>query len=188
MAPRGARRALAKHAGTPLIDALAGDHSLRYLVEFTDWASYFDATQMAQDAGERFFRLRSPIEQYLARSGRTLFKAMRFSDLRRLQIDIETIGFDPRDPASQVIVIALKCGGVEEVLAQESDELSTCCGAPRSGCAPSTPTSSRGTTSSTSICRSWSLAPNALAFPCCGVATTRPCGSAAATRGSRPVR
>jgi DNA polymerase elongation subunit (family B) len=108
--------------GTPLVDALAGDHSLRYLVEFTDWASYFDATQMAQDAGERFFRLRSPIEQYLARSGRTLFKEMRFSDLRRLQIDIETIGFDPRDPASQVIVIALKCGAVEEVLAQESDE------------------------------------------------------------------
>ena len=40
--------------------------------------------------------------------GRTLFKEMVFSDLRRLQIDIETTGFDPRDPDSQVIVVAIK--------------------------------------------------------------------------------
>src|SRR5215212_5067977 len=60
--------------GTPRIEALAGQHSLRYLVEFPDWSSHLDAVRSAQDAGERFFRLRSPVEQYLVRSRRTLFK------------------------------------------------------------------------------------------------------------------
>ena len=94
--------------GTPRIEALAGDHSLRYLVEFPDWSSHLDAVRSAQDAGERFFRLRSPVEQYLVRSRRTLFKEMVFSDLKRLQIDIETTGLDPHDPDSQIIVVAIK--------------------------------------------------------------------------------
>lgn len=107
----------------PAIEELAGEHPLRYLVEFPDWWSFQDATRDAQNAGERFFRLRSPIEQYLVQSGRTLFKAMIFSDLRRLQIDIETIGFNPRDPESQIIVVALRLGdGVEELLWLENDE------------------------------------------------------------------
>ena len=77
----------------------------------------------AQDAGEKFFRLRSPVEQYLVRSRRTLFKEMVFSDLRRLQIDIETTGLDPQDPDSQIIVVALKTNiGTEEILSLETDE------------------------------------------------------------------
>src|SRR5215218_6027375 len=109
--------------GAPRIEALIGDHPLRYLVEFPDWSSHLDAVRSAQDAGERFFRLRSPVEQYLVRSRRTLFKEMVFSDLKRLQIDIETTGLDPYDPDSQVIVVAIKStSGVEEVLSLESDE------------------------------------------------------------------
>ena len=92
--------------GAPRVEALAGDHPLRYLVEFPDWSSHLDAVRSAQDAGERFFRLRSPVEQYLVRSRRTLFKEMVFSDLKRLQIDIETTGLDPHDPDSQIIVVA----------------------------------------------------------------------------------
>ena len=78
----------------------------------------------AQDAGERFFRLRSPVEQYLVRSRRTLFKEMVFSDLKRLQIDIETTGLDPQDPESQIIVVALKSNvGLEEVLSLQTNEV-----------------------------------------------------------------
>ena len=108
--------------GAPAITSLTGDHALRYLVEFPDWPTFYDAARNAQDAGERFFRLRSPVEQYLVRNGRTLFKGMVFADLRRLQIDIETTGFDARDAESQVIVVALKCGDVEELLVLEGNE------------------------------------------------------------------
>jgi DNA polymerase elongation subunit (family B) len=120
-----AERADPWHAarGAPRVEALAGDHALRYLVEFPDWSSHLDAVRSAQDAGERFFRLRSPVEQYLVRSRRTLFKEMVFSDLKRLQIDIETTGLDPHDPDSQVIVVAIKSNAsLEEVLPLRTTE------------------------------------------------------------------
>ncbi|MFN8594468.1 MAG: 3'-5' exonuclease [Thermomicrobiales bacterium] len=104
------------------IEPLAGEHPFRHLIEFSDWSAYLDATRMGQDAGARFFRLRSPVEQYLLRSCRTLFKGMVFDDLRRLQIDIETTGFNPRDPESQVIVVAIKLGEVEELHVLETNE------------------------------------------------------------------
>ncbi len=109
--------------GAPTVDTLAGGHPLRYLVEFPDWSSHLDAVRTAQDAGERFFRLRSPVEQYLVRSRRTLFKEMVFSDLKRLQIDIETMGLDPHNPDSQIIVVAMRSSlGTEEVLPLGADE------------------------------------------------------------------
>lgn len=107
----------------PTIAALSGDHALRYLVQFPDWWSFQDATREAQNRGERFFRLRSPVEQYLVHSGRTLFKGMVFGDLRRVQLDIETTGFSAHEPQSQVIAVAIRSEGlVEDVLALESDE------------------------------------------------------------------
>ncbi|MDQ3227894.1 MAG: DNA polymerase [Chloroflexota bacterium] len=111
------------HHAAPDITELAGEHALRYLVEFADWPRYLDAVQLAQDAGDRIFRLRSPVEQYLVRSGRTLFKDMVFADPKRLQIDIETTGLDAHDPESRVIVVAIKASeGVEELLLLEHDE------------------------------------------------------------------
>lgn len=101
----------------PDVLALDGDHPLRYLVQFGTWPAFLDATRAAQDAGETLFRLRSPIEQYLVRSGRTCFKSMVFTDIRRMQIDIETTGFDAKQEETRVIAIALRdTTGFEEVL------------------------------------------------------------------------
>jgi DNA polymerase, archaea type len=108
--------------GVAAIETLAGEHALRYLVDFADWPRFLDAVQQGQDTGERFFRLRSPVEQYLVRSGRTLFKDMVFEEPRRLQIDIETTGLDARDPHSQVIIVAMKSGEVEDLFLLEQDE------------------------------------------------------------------
>ncbi len=106
----------------PAITPLQGEQPLRYLIEFGSWPAFNDASRAARDAGETLFRLRSPVEQYLVRSGRTLFKEMVFDDLRRLQLDIETTGFDPNRPESRLIVVALRCGEVEEILALEDSE------------------------------------------------------------------
>ncbi len=106
----------------PTVTGLAGDQPLRFLVEFGSWASFVDASRAARDAGEHMFRLRSPVEQYLVRSGRTLFKGMVFDDVRRLQLDIETTGFDPQQPDSQLIVVALRNGEIEDVLTLETTE------------------------------------------------------------------
>ncbi len=107
----------------PSVEPLGGDHRLRFLVEFASWPAFADAARAAHDAGEAFFRLRSPVEQYLVRSGRTLFKGMVFDDLRRLQLDIETTGFDPERAESELIVVALRTSdGDEELLVLETTE------------------------------------------------------------------
>lgn len=106
----------------PRVELLSGPHPLRYLVTFPSWPTLLDASRAARDAGERMFRLRSPVEHYLTMSGRTLFKGMTFDAVRRLQLDIETTGFDPQRPESEVIIVALRCRGQEEVLVQENGE------------------------------------------------------------------
>jgi DNA polymerase elongation subunit (family B) len=107
----------------PQIDELGGNHPLRFLVRFATWQAYGEAVRAARDAGERLFDVSSPVEQYLIATGRTLFKEMVYEDLCRLQLDIETTGFDARDPAAQVIVVSLRTShGHEEVLALEESE------------------------------------------------------------------
>ncbi|MBA3416806.1 MAG: ribonuclease H-like domain-containing protein [Chloroflexia bacterium] len=106
----------------PRIETLAGPHPLRYLVTFPTWPALLDASRAARESGERMFRLRSPVEHYLTRTGRTLFKGMTFDGVRRLQLDIETTGLDPSRPESEVIIVALRCGEHEEVLLLEESE------------------------------------------------------------------
>ncbi len=99
---------------TPEIETLAGDHPFRYLIRFASWPDYVDAERAARDAKEAYVRLRSPIEQYLLMSGRTLFKGMVFEDLRRLQVDIETTGLDANSPDAEIIGIAVRSSDGQE--------------------------------------------------------------------------
>lgn len=98
----------ASHRSRPAIEPLDGDHPLRYLVRFPTWPAFTDAERAGRDAGETYFRFRSRVEQYLVTTGRTLFKGLVFDDLCRLQLDIETLGLDPRDPSAQVITAAVR--------------------------------------------------------------------------------
>ena len=106
----------------PTVERLDGAHPLRFLVTFPDWSSFLDASRAARDAGERMFRLRSPVEHYLTLTGRTLFKRMTFEGVRRLQIDIETNGFDAHRPESEVLIVALRFDAGEELLVLDGDE------------------------------------------------------------------
>ncbi len=107
----------------PSVTRLDGDHPLRFLVTFRIWPEMLDAARAARDANERVFRLRSPVEGYLVRRGRTLFKGMTFGDLRRLQLDIETSGLDPHRPDATVLMVAITTSwGEEDVLVLEAGE------------------------------------------------------------------
>jgi DNA polymerase elongation subunit (family B) len=107
----------------PEIEPLRGAHASRFLILFDSWLNFTRAVSAAEAAGESFFRFRSPVEQYLVLSGQTLFKGMTFEDVRRLQLDIETLGLDPSDPASEIITIALRThSGQERFLVNEGSE------------------------------------------------------------------
>jgi DNA polymerase I len=120
-----------------LID-LAGDFRFRYLLEFAssdalDAARRHlrNATGQAPGAPDApYFILADPVEQHLMLTGSTLFMGMQFSDLHRMQLDIETYvsaGFEFPSAAREgdrVIAIALTDSrGFARVLsAREMDE------------------------------------------------------------------
>jgi DNA polymerase, archaea type len=51
-----------------------------------------------------------PVEQYLISSGRTFFKGMAYSDLRRLQFDLSTTSLDPSTGRIFMVAIKDNCG------------------------------------------------------------------------------
>ena len=108
----------------PTITRLAGDHEYQFLVEFDSWRVHRDAVQAAKRTNESYFRMRSAVEQYLVLSGRTLFREMDYSDLRRVQIDIETLGLDPTvEDAAVIAVVVRTSDGDEAFMINEGSEL-----------------------------------------------------------------
>jgi DNA polymerase I len=111
-------------AGTPLEGALTLDQ----LMTFPDWRSYQEARSRLAKEGTPFFASNDPVQQYLTFSGRTLFKGMRFEDLRRLQIDVETVisngvEFSSPERDAMTAVALSDSTGWEEVLLVEQDPL-----------------------------------------------------------------
>jgi DNA polymerase, archaea type len=110
---------------------LEGDFSFRVLVTF-DSTEALEATQrhLRQTTGRPpgssdapYLILADPVEQYLMLTGTTYFMGMQFSDLRRLQLDIETYtspGFEFPSAAREgdrVVAIAITDSqGFETVL------------------------------------------------------------------------
>lgn len=69
-----------------------------YLVVFSNWGDYKDVAKRVQnyydgsstDADDIMHRVWDPVAQFQIQSGVTSFMDMQFSDLRRMQVDIET--------------------------------------------------------------------------------------------------
>ncbi len=115
---------------------LAGENFYRHLVAFRTWADYWEAVRRIERATgsdqrrpEELYLIGSPAQQYLMQEGRTCFKGMRFDEVHRLQLDIETYaeaGFpNPERPEDEIIIVALsdnrgwqkllyQCPGVSE--------------------------------------------------------------------------
>lgn len=107
----------------PEITTLSGDHPSRFLIRFAGWSQHRAAVDAAKQADEPYFRIRSAVEQYLVASGRTLFREMDYPDLRRAQIDIETLGLDPTVAEAIVIAVVVRMSdGDETFLINEGSE------------------------------------------------------------------
>ncbi len=102
-------------------EALAGDAPLNRLLTLPDWLSYQDARSELQRKGAPVFSFNDPVQQYLTATGRTLFKEMRFEDLRRMQVDIETgitegFEFSSADRDSLLAIAMSDSSGWEELI------------------------------------------------------------------------
>jgi DNA polymerase I len=109
------------------IKELQGENYYRYLCAFTRWSDMWDAVHLILERyNERtsshhesyselpILHLKpDAVSQFLLQSGRTLFKGMEFTDIHRLQLDIETYTShghkfsNARRPEDRITIIAL---------------------------------------------------------------------------------
>lgn len=104
------------------IEELRGPHPWRFLVSFETFDSWRAAPIQDMLRSSRAIAPRSLTAQFQMRTGTALFRNMVYSDVRRLQLDIETTSLEPNDSKAEVIMIALKQGVFEDVLVNEGDE------------------------------------------------------------------
>ncbi len=104
------------------VTELRGEHPFRYLITFVSWDAWRGAINRAGDAGQFIIGPRSLPAQYQLRAGLTLFKEMEYADLRRMQIDLETLSLDPAAPDAGIIMISVRQGNHEQVLVRETTE------------------------------------------------------------------
>jgi len=121
------------------IKELAGGGYYRFMARFESWKYLEDAIKhlaimghRASDANAPFMHISDPVHQYMLKSGDTCFKGMRFSDLARLAVDIETDCADEFDfsnarrESDRILVIGVnfskKPGTVEQVSARDMSE------------------------------------------------------------------
>ncbi|OQA82851.1 MAG: DNA polymerase II [Lentisphaerae bacterium ADurb.Bin242] len=115
-------------------ELLSGDGDLRYLVSFPDMHAYEEgvellkkSTKIAAGQPNAPYRLFSDLaQQVLIQNELRLFEGMTFPEVRRLQLDIETLctpGYEfpnPRRPDDAIIIISLSDStGWEKVLTLE---------------------------------------------------------------------
>jgi len=103
---------------------LGGDATLRHLSRFSGWGEFLAIRDNLKKTGIAHFAQSDPVQQILVSTGRTLFKGMDFEDLRRLQVDIETLaaeGFGFSNPARDAIaaIAVSDQGGWEELILVE---------------------------------------------------------------------
>jgi DNA polymerase, archaea type len=101
---------------------LEGDGAYRLLYEFADARDYHEARSQLRDAHVEHVTYPSLTRLALIRSGQTLFKGMAFSDIVRMQIDLETEGLSPDAPENRILLIAVRDNrGLEDVIAGEDE-------------------------------------------------------------------
>ena len=74
---------------------------------FDSVRDYQKARSLAREAGVPTIDLSSPVRQYLVQSGKTLFKQMDYSGLRRMQVDLETTTLRIFDPEARILLVAV---------------------------------------------------------------------------------
>lgn len=100
---------------------LEGPHPLRWLLDGADGYRILEAARsLASDQRLAYF---DPVAAHLTRSGDTFFRGMQFSELRRLQFDLETLDIYPDRAGAEICIISVRdSSGFERVLGLDEFE------------------------------------------------------------------
>src|SRR5581483_5259120 len=73
-------------------EKLEGDLKYNWLITVASWKELIDLRNGLKSAGRAFFALNDPVQHYLTATGRTLFKGLALEDLKRLQLEVISLG------------------------------------------------------------------------------------------------
>src|SRR3954462_13326024 len=99
-------------------EKLAGDLKFNWLITVGSWKELIALRNGLKSAGRSFFALSDPVQHYLTHTGRTLFKALAFEELRRLQLEVLSVsGIEDAGATERLMSIALSDNtGWEELI------------------------------------------------------------------------
>lgn len=95
-----------------------------WMAQFGSWSGYQAARMRLRDMHVEILTYGSAERQFLTLSGYTLFKGMSFDDVYRMQLDIETAGLNPHDPAHRVLLVVLRDNRGWSEIIDDPDEAS----------------------------------------------------------------
>src|SRR5689334_9461377 len=72
-------------------EKLRGDLQYGWLITVDSWKELIALRNGLKNAGRDFFALTDPVQHYLTATGRTLFKDLRFEELKRMQLEVLSV-------------------------------------------------------------------------------------------------
>jgi len=100
-------------------EKLSGDLKYNWLVTTDSWKELIALRNGLKRAGRNFFALSDPVQHYLTHTGRTLFKQLRFEELKRMQIEVLSFGGGDLEAAAEDHITSIAVSdnsGWEELL------------------------------------------------------------------------
>src|SRR4051812_1273959 len=105
-------------------EKLAGDLKYNWLITVDSWKELIALRNGVKRAGRTFFAFSDPVQHYLTATGRTLFKGMALEEVKRLQLEVISLGGEDDLAAAsenQIASIALSDNsGWEELIIIDS--------------------------------------------------------------------
>src|SRR5213596_3573022 len=99
-------------------EKLRGDLKYGWLITVDSWKELIALRNGLKNAGRDFFAFTDPVQHYLTATGRTLFKDLRFEELKRMQIEVLSVaGVDEPGDKDHIMSITVSDNtGWEELL------------------------------------------------------------------------
>ena len=105
-------------------EKLRGDLKYGWLITVDSWKELIALRNGLKNAGRDFFAFTDPVQHYLTATGRTLFKELRFEELKRMQLEVLCAGGGEPGNDDHIMSIALSDNtGWEEMIVVDPNNL-----------------------------------------------------------------
>ncbi len=106
-------------------EKLRGDLKYAWLITVDSWKELISLRNGLKKTGRDFFAFTDPVQHYLTATGRTLFKDLKFEELKRMQLEVLTVA-GAGDPGNQDQIMSITLSdntGWEELIRVDANNV-----------------------------------------------------------------